>query len=401
MPRTARKRPPGSLPPAALARLADDDLLEAVQRQCFRYFWEGAHPASGLAPDRRTHARSAPATIWSPVGGSGFGIMALIVAVERGWVTRDARARCASPHARAADPRHLLSRRVSAFHARQDRRRRFPSCARTTAATWSRPRCCSWACCARASTSIARTPREAQLRNADQRICGTRSNGPGTPASGRDVLSWHWSPTNGWALDLEHTRVERVPDHLRARGRRAPLPDRSARVSPGLRRGDAISTTASSYYGIQLPLGAALRRAAVLRALFVLRPRPARPAGPLCRLLAAEPESCAHQSRALRASIRIGHKGYGAACWGLTSSDDVHGYAEHSPNNDTGTISPTAAVSSMPYTPRESLAAVRHFLAVHGARVWGRYGFVDAFCEHRDWFARHLSRDRPGTRSSS
>ena len=73
----------------AVAELPNEDLLEAVQRQTFRFFWEGANPHSGLAPDRRSRLRpggDAPVA----VGGSGFGVMALIVAAERGWVSRAA-----------------------------------------------------------------------------------------------------------------------------------------------------------------------------------------------------------------------------------------------------------------------------------------------------------------------
>ena len=78
--------------PAKLAALPDEALLEAVQRQTFRYFWEGAHPVSGLAFDRHTSGKRAEDKIDYPValGGSGFGVMALIVAVERGWITREA-----------------------------------------------------------------------------------------------------------------------------------------------------------------------------------------------------------------------------------------------------------------------------------------------------------------------
>ncbi len=82
-----------------------------------------------------------------------------------------------------------------------------------------------------------------------------------------------------------------------------------------------------------------------------------------------------------------GHEGYSTACWGLTASDDPDGYAAHAPDNDNGTISPTAALASVAYTPRESMEAARHFLTVHGDRLWGRYGFTDAFCEARGWYA--------------
>jgi len=81
------------------------------------------------------------------------------------------------------------------------------------------------------------------------------------------------------------------------------------------------------------------------------------------------------------------YKGYGASCWGLTASDDPGGYSAHAPDLDNGTISPTAALSSMPYAPTEVMRTLRHFLTAHGERIWGRYGFVDAFCEQQNWVA--------------
>jgi len=80
------------------------------------------------------------------------------------------------------------------------------------------------------------------------------------------------------------------------------------------------------------------------------------------------------------------HKGYGKSCWGLTASDDPEGYSAHAPDNDNGTISPTAALASFPYAPREAMRALRHFLK-SGNKLWGRYGFIDAFNETRDWYA--------------
>src|SRR4029077_11905736 len=68
--------------------LSDEQLLDLVQRQTFRYFWEGAHPVSGLALDRRHRRADEPDTPVA-IGGSGFGAMALIVACERAWVSRE------------------------------------------------------------------------------------------------------------------------------------------------------------------------------------------------------------------------------------------------------------------------------------------------------------------------
>ena len=73
--------------PANVGDLDDDSLLEIVQRQTARYFWEGAHPISGLARDRQK-TTGFPANDLVAIGGSGFGIMAIIVGVERGWNER-------------------------------------------------------------------------------------------------------------------------------------------------------------------------------------------------------------------------------------------------------------------------------------------------------------------------
>jgi hypothetical protein len=88
-------------------------------------------------------------------------------------------------------------------------------------------------------------------------------------------------------------------------------------------------------------------------------------------------------------------KGYSAECWGLTASDTYNGYNAHSPDNDWGTISPTAALSSFPYTPEYSMQALKHFYYKMGDKLWSEYGFVDAFNESKDWYAKsHLAIDQ-------
>lgn len=90
-----------------------------------------------------------------------------------------------------------------------------------------------------------------------------------------------------------------------------------------------------------------------------------------------------------------GYKGYGPDCWGLTASDNDTGYDVHSPANDKGVISPTAALSSFPYTPAYSMQALRHFYEDMGDKIWGQYGFTDAFSESRDWYSKnHLAIDQ-------
>ena len=89
-----------------------------------------------------------------------------------------------------------------------------------------------------------------------------------------------------------------------------------------------------------------------------------------------------------------GYKGYGKACWGLTASYSTAGYSAHAPNNDLGVITPTAALSSFPYTPRQSMAALKYFWQ-QGAWIWGKYGFYDAFSEQYNWtLPRYLAIDQ-------
>jgi hypothetical protein len=89
------------------------------------------------------------------------------------------------------------------------------------------------------------------------------------------------------------------------------------------------------------------------------------------------------------------YKGYGEDCWGLTASYSIKGYAAHSPIEDLGVISPTAAISSIVYTPEESMKVIRHLYFDMKDKVWGPYGFYDAFSEQNDWYLpRYLAIDQ-------
>ena len=92
----------------------------------------------------------------------------------------------------------------------------------------------------------------------------------------------------------------------------------------------------------------------------------------------------------------LGFEGYGEDCWGLTASYTVDGYTAHTPmKNDRGVITPTAALSSFPYTPDESMQALEHFYHDLGDKIWGAYGFYDAFSIHHDWYPeRYLAIDQ-------
>jgi len=79
--------------------------------------------------------------------------------------------------------------------------------------------------------------------------------------------------------------------------------------------------------------------------------------------------------------------GYSDSVWGLTASDIENGYHASSPTSDLSFIGPTAALSSFPYTPTESMQALKFYYYVLGDKIWKEYGFVDAFSLHNIWFA--------------
>ena len=92
-------------------------------------------------------------------------------------------------------------------------------------------------------------------------------------------------------------------------------------------------------------------------------------------------------NRAYCVDNQLGYYGYSEDVWGLTAGDIPTGYGAQSPTNDLGVISPTAALSSMPYTPQESLDALAFFYYKLGDRIWGEYGFKDGFSLDEGWFA--------------
>jgi hypothetical protein len=94
---------------------------------------------------------------------------------------------------------------------------------------------------------------------------------------------------------------------------------------------------------------------------------------------------------------KANYEGYSKDCWGLSASYSINGYAAHSPGggNDLGVIAPTAALSSFPYTPSQSMDAMKHFYYALGSKIWGVYGFYDAFSEHNNWYPqRYLAIDQ-------
>jgi hypothetical protein len=369
--------------PAKLAALADDALLELVQRRTFRYFWEAAHPFSGLAFDRRTSRKRAADADPITIGGTGFGVMALIVAVERRWITRNAgierlnrmldvltRARCYH----GAFPHFMNGRTGEAipFGRKDD----GGDLVETSLLLMG-------LLCAR-EYFAEDTPEEAAARSRIAQLWNEVEWSWFTQG-GRDVLYWHWSPYNGWAMDHEIRGWNEclITYVLAASSPRYPI------EADVYHRGfacDGAFRTRRTWYDVELPLGMPYGGPLFFThySFCGLDPRG------LTDQYADYWAQNVHHVRINRAHCVANpgnFVGYGEYCWGLTASDDPWGYSAHAPDNDNGTISPTAALASLPYAPTEVMEALRHFLKRHGKRLWRELGFVDAFCETEDWYA--------------
>ena len=391
----AQQKPPAKQPTKFDARqrprhLTDEQLLDLVQRQTFRYFWDFGHPVSGLARERSNVSFDYGNEVVT-TGGSGFGVMAIIVAAERKWITR------AQAAARVNQIVNFLWK-ADMFHGA------FPHWLNGATGKTIRfsPKddgadlvetsfLFEGLLCAR-QYFTQENQVESNLRNKILWLW------EGVEWSwftqNQHVLYWHWSPNNGWSMNHPvHGWNECLVTYVLAAaspryGIDKPVYDEGWATGPVFKNGHA-------YYDTTLPLGPEL-------------------GGPLFfshySFLGLDPRGLKDQHadyfRQNQAHTQINYRycvanpkhypGYGPASWGLTASDSYKGYAAHSPTNDLGVISPTAALSAMPYAPAESMRALRHFYDDLGDHLWGEYGFKDAFSPQHRLVRRLLPGHRPG-----
>ncbi len=380
----ARPTLPRSASPAS--SLTDEELLDLVQRQSLRYFWDFGHPVSGLARDR-THGNDDIVTI----GGSGFGVMAMVVGVTRGWLGRD-------------EVVERLHRMIAFLEKAQSYHGVFPHFLHGgTGATVRFSRKDDGADLVEMALLIqgliaaqvyfdgdgGKEPwlrgRIETMRRAVEWDWFTRD--------GREVLYWHWSPNHGWAMNHELLGWnECLIAYVLAAGA-----TEHAIPPAAYHNGFAQSRTFDNrrvQYGVELPLGPDGGGPLFFAhySFLGLDPR-----GLVDRYADYWAQNVAHTrlNHAYCLANPGGFKGYGPDCWGLSASDGPEGYSAHAPDNDRGVIAPTAAISSLPYTPELTMPALRHFHDDLGDRLWRDYGFVDAFSESAGWYAEtHLAIDQ-------
>ncbi|MGQ1888982.1 glucoamylase family protein [Thermophagus sp. OGC60D27] len=357
--------------------ISDEELLTKIQQQTFRYFWDFAHPVSGMARERNTSDETVT------TGGTGFGIMAIVVGMERGFITREEGVErlntivnflAAADRFHGAWPHWLNGTTGDALpFSTYDDGGDLVETSFLVAGLLS----------ARQYLDASDTSEKAlideinDLWDAVEWDWYTRD--------GQNVLYWHWSSNHGWAMNMPIKGYnEALITYVLAASSTTHTVPTDAYHQGWADNGEMAN--GNQYYGYTLPLGQQY-------------------GGPLFfahySFLGLDPRNLSDQyadyweQNVNHTLINRQHcienpnhfVGYGPDCWGLTASDNHEGYSAHSPTNDLGVITPTAAISSLPYTPVESLQAIRFFYYQLGDRLWGDYGFYDAFNITEGWVA--------------
>ncbi|HEY8399586.1 MAG TPA: glucoamylase family protein [Flavihumibacter sp.] len=369
--------------------LSDSALLDLVQKQTFRYFWDFAHPVSGLARERSNTSFNYGDEVVT-TGGTGFGIMAVIVAAERKWIARDTAARFLLKMVRflgKADSYHG----VFPHWLNGETGKTIPFSRKDDGADLVETAFLFQGLLTARQYFVGQDPVETELRN--------RINGLWHEiewnwfTNNQDVLFWHWSPNNGWAMNFPVRGFNEclIMYVLAASADRYPV---SASVYHNGWAQSNFFKNGREFYGIPLPLGFDYGGPLFFShySFLGLDPRGLKD-NYADYWVQNRNHTLINREHCVRNPNNF--KGYGPECWGLTASDTYNGYNAHSPTNDFGTITPTAALSAFPYTPEFSMQALRHFYEKLGDKIWSEYGFVDAFNETQNWFAdSHLAIDQ-------
>ncbi len=201
---------------------------------------------------------------------------------------------------------------------------------------------------------------------------------------GEEQLYWHWSPDFEW--EMNHAirgHNEALIVYVLAAASSTHSIDSMVYHNGYARNGDIVN--GSDYYGIKLPLGEELGGPLFFShySFLGLDPR-----NLVDRYANYWEQNVNHTliNRQYCIENPNNFEGYSADCWGLTASDNHQFYGAHSPTNDLGVITPTAAISSIAYTPEYSMQAIRHFYYELGDSLWGDYGFHDSFNLTENWW---------------
>ncbi len=377
---TANEPSAPSDPATATTRIfSDEELLDMVQQYTFRYFYDFAHPVSGMARERNTSGDVVT------TGGTGFGIMGLIAGVERGFITREEGVTHLTKivsYLETADRFHGVWPHWLNGNTGQV----VPFSTYDNGGDLVETGFLVQGLLAGRQYFNEDTPEEQALASRITTLWETvewdwysRNN------SG--VLYWHWSPNYNWQINMQirgwneaaiiYMLAIASPTH--------PVP--ASYWNNGW-AGASHYRNGGTFYGYKLDVG--WDRGGPLffahYSFLGFDPR-SRKDGFTNYFNLNRNHTLIHRAYCMQNPLNF--TGYGDNCWGLTASDDPDGYMAHEPvsGRDNGTITPTAALSSMPYTPQESMGALKHFYRELGEKTWGSMGFYDAFNQKRNWWA--------------
>jgi exo beta-1,2-glucooligosaccharide sophorohydrolase (non-reducing end) len=373
----------------------DDQLLDMVQEGCFRYYWEAGHPNAGMAPEILPGDENLIA-----LGGNGFGVMALLAAAERGFVTRDAAAGrmlkvirflAAADRFHGAWPHYLDGNtgRTIAYFGKYDNGADIVETAFMIQGLLA------------ARQYFDRdSPAEREIRDTATRLWREVEWDWFRKTPDSDVLYWHWSPDHGFHIShpligWNETMIiyllaiasptHAVPASMYHTGWAGQTPRHVAyRQGWGRTTDGDHYANGKTYYGIKLDVGVG-GGAELFFTHFSFMGFDPRGIRDRTTNYFSNNRALALIHRAYCIENPRGRVGYGPDCWGRSAGVNSGG-GRAQPRDDNGTINCMAALSSMPYTPEESMAVLRHFYRDLGAKIWGTYGFHDSFNETWNWF---------------
>ncbi len=369
--------------------LSDNALLDTIQKRTFRYFWDFAHPVSGLARERSNGDNNVVTS-----GGSGFGIMCIPVAIERNFITR------AEGLARMQTIVSFLKNTAEKFHGA------FPHWLNgSTGVTIPFSTKDNGADLVETSYLMAGLLTARQYFNDAGAAESTLRDDINTLYNnvewdwfrngGQNVLYWHWSPNYNWEMNfpIKGWNECLITYVLAASSTTHSVPS-SVYTQGWASNGNGGFTNGNNYYGYQLPLGPDKGGPLFLAHYSFLGINPVG-----LNDIYANYETQTKNHTLINYSYCVNNPlqwfGYSDKAWGLTASDVATGYDASSPTNDKGFIAPTAALSSFPYTPAESMKALKFFYYTIGDKIFKNYGFIDAFSINSLWFAQsHLAIDQ-------
>ena len=324
--------------------ISDDSLLSVVQRQTFKYFWDFAHPDSKLARERNTSGQ----TVTS--GGSGFGIMAIVAGINRGFVTR------AQGLARLQAMVGFLKNTAQKFHGAFPHwldgttGQVIPFSQKDNGADLVETSYLMMGLLTARQYFSGADPAETTLRN-DITALYNAVEWSWFRQGNQNVLYWHWSPNYNWEMNhpIRGWNECLITYVLAASSTTYGIPA-SVYTNGWAGNGPNGFINGNTYLGIQLPLGPPYGGPLFFAHYSFLGIKPTGLSDAYANYLTQNTNHTLINYQYCRTNP-LNQYGYSDSVWGLTASDIPGGYAASSPTNDLGVIAPTAALTSFPYTP--------------------------------------------------